>query len=135
MQRLFWVLVAAAAFGLVSAAAEKPPANYQQAMKDLGNFAGKIDAEVKAENYAEVAAWAGTARQAFTVTESYWRSRDPTAADLAQKGVSAAADLVVMAGIKNAEGIAFAVSEVRSTCMECHAAHRERLPDGTFEIK
>jgi hypothetical protein len=28
-----------------------------------------------------------------------------------------------------------AAAEVGKTCGGCHMAHRERLPDGTFEIK
>lgn len=135
MQRLIAALLVIAASGLVIVAAEKPSAEYQAAMKELGTFAAGIDAAVKAEDYDAIVASANKAKEAFATTEAYWKGKDAKAAALAHQGWQAASDLIVMSGIKNVEGLTFAASEARSTCMECHAAHRERLPDGTFEIK
>jgi cytochrome c556 len=135
MHRLFALLLALAASGFVIVAAEKPPADYQAAMKELGTFAAGIDAAVKTEDYDAIVASATKARDAFAVTENYWKGKDAEAVGLARRGWNASSDLIVMSGIKNQEGVAFAATEARSTCMECHATHRERLADGTFEIK
>lgn len=135
MHRLFALLLALAVSGFVIVAAEKPPADYQAAMKELGTFATGIDAAVKAEDYDAIVASATKAKEAFALTENYWKGKDAKAVALARQGWNAASDLIVMSGIKNQEGVAFAASEARGTCMECHGTHRERLPDGTFEIK
>ena len=54
---------------------------------------------------------------------------------LAQSGAKGAADLEAAAKAKNEDGVAAAQKAVGSTCAACHMAHRERLQDGTFEIK
>ena len=135
MQKLFIVLVVAAAFGLVTAAAEKPPASYQAAMKTLGAFSAGIDKAVMEEDYDTAARLGRSAKEAFDVTEAFWKTRNPEAARMAQTGGKAATDLVITSGVKSQEGAAFAAMEAKAVCAGCHMAHRERLPDGTFEIK
>jgi hypothetical protein len=135
MRTLFVVSSAAVLLGLVAIAAEKPPAPYQKAMKDLGAFAADLDTAVMAQDYDAVFRLADNARNNFNVAEKFWAPRDPEAAKLAQTGAKAAADLVVMAGIKSQEGVAYAAMEAKAVCTTCHTAHRQELPDGTFEIK
>ena len=36
---------------------------------------------------------------------------------------------------KNDQGLLSAQTAVNATCAACHKAHRERLPDGHFEVK
>lgn len=122
-------------FGFAASASEKPPDTYKQAMQNLNAFASGIDKAVTDENYDTVARLGQSARDAFGVAEKYWTGKSTDAAQLAQKGGKAAADLVVMAGIKSQEGAAFAAKEARDGCMTCHTAHREQLADGSFEIK
>ena len=135
MQKLFIALVVAAALGLVTVAAEKPPANYQQAMKDLGAFSAGNDKAVMEEDYETTARLGRSAKEAFDVTETFWKTRNPDAAKMAQTGSKAATDLMITSGVKSQEGVAFAAMEAKAVCAGCHMAHRERLPDGTFEIK
>ena len=47
----------------------------------------------------------------------------------------AAADLERAAKAKNEEAVAASAKAVNGACKTCHDAHRERLPDGTSEIK
>jgi hypothetical protein len=136
--RPYTVLVTAflvGVFGLATSASEKPPDTYKQAMQNLNAFSTGIDKAVTDENYDNVARLGQSARDAFGVAEKYWTGKSADASQLAQKGGKAAADLVVMAGIKSQEGAAFAAKEAREGCMTCHAAHREQVPDGSFEIK
>ena len=56
------------------------------------------------------------------------RLREPLAQPLGKP-------LETAAKAKNEEGVATASRAVNGTCMGCHTAHRERLPDGTSEIK
>lgn len=54
---------------------------------------------------------------------------------LASDGAKAAADLETAAKAKSEEGVTAAQRAVGAVCAACHMAHRERLQDGTFEIK
>lgn len=134
-QKWFVALLIVGMFGLVGAAAEKPSADYQKAMQELGAFNAGIDKAVADENYDTVAKLALSAKDAFKVAETYWTGKSADAADLAQKGGKAAADLNVMAGIKSKEGAEFSAAGAKEVCAGCHTAHRERMPDGTFQIK
>jgi hypothetical protein len=116
-------------------AADKPPADYQKAMKDLGTFSQAIDKAVAAENYDEIATLAKGALSDFQVAGMYWKTKAPDAAKAATAGEKAANDLVVMAGLKSKEGAEYSAKEVTSVCMGCHDVHRQALPDGSFEIK
>jgi hypothetical protein len=134
-QTWFVTLLIAGVFGLAASAAEKPPDTYKKAMQDLNAFASGIDKAVTDENYDTVASLGRSAKDAYGVVEKYWTGKSADAAQMAQKGGKAAADLVVMAGIKSQEGAVFSAREARENCMACHAAHREQVADGSFEIK
>lgn len=135
MQRLFAVVTGALLCGLVAVAAEKPSDAYRKAMADLGAFSSGIDKAVTDQDFETATTLAQSAKSAFEFTEGFWRGKDPEAAKLADRGRMATSDLLVMAGIKNQEGVAFAAMEAKEVCAGCHMAHRERLPDGSFEIK
>lgn len=136
-QKLFVVLFVAGVvgFGLSVAANEKPSDEYKKAMRDLAAFNMGIEKAIMAEDYDTVQKLAASAKAAFGVTENYWASRNADATKLAQTGGKAAADLDVAAGLKSADGANYAMKGVREVCAPCHMARRERLADGTFEIK
>lgn len=133
----FAALVAAAVVALVTVghAAEKAPADYEKAMKDLGAFAAGIDKAVDAEDFDTVTKLAISARKAFEVTQTYWTEKSKEAAEQALAGYKSAADLEVVSGFKNKEGAQFSAGEVKNSCGACHQAHRDRAPDGSFQIK
>lgn len=120
--------------GLVLGAGEKAPDDYTKAMKDLG---AAVQGVGKAgEDFDAVAKFAVSAKAAFEVAEKYWTAKRVDDAVLAaQNGAKAAADLGVAANLKSAEGIEAAAKDMAAVCMSCHTAHRERLPDGSFQIK
>jgi cytochrome c556 len=123
--------------GLAVFAAEKPPADYQKAMKDLGAFASGIDKAINDEDYETVTKLALSAADAFAVAEKYWNDKkDEKAAQMASTGGKAAADLnVVSTTFKSKEGAAYSAKAVTETCEGCHSLHRQALGDGSFEIK
>ncbi len=137
MRQCRWitVLVLASTIGFVVEAAEKPPATYQNAMKDLGGFAADIDKAIAAEDYDRIGKLAASAREDFVLVEKYWTDRSEEAKELARNGGKQATDLEVMAGQKSKEGAEFAAAEVKSVCGTCHSSHREQQPDGSFLIK
>jgi hypothetical protein len=124
------------AFGLVVLAAEKPPAEYQTAMKAIGAAQASLRSNVTSKNYEGVARDAATMKASFATAEMFWSGRNvQDAVEHARAAAKAAAALEAAATARNDEGIAAAQRAVMSTCINCHMAHRERLPDGTFEIK
>ena len=117
-------------------AAEKPPASFQHAMKGLGAAQMSLRGNVTTRNYDGVARDAATMKASLTTAEQFWTERKAQdAIDFARAGLKGATELETAANTKNDEGIAAAQKAIGGACMGCHAAHRERLPDGTFEIK
>ena len=116
-------------------AADKPPADYQAAMKDLGTIAQGLDKAVAAGDFETITKYADAATKDFEVAETYWKSRAKDALELAEAGGKAAFDLGVAAGFMSKEGVEFAAKQMTDLCAQCHTAHRETMPDGTFQIK
>jgi cytochrome c556 len=122
--------------GLTVRANEKPSESYQKAMKDLGAANQSLRNNVTAKDYDTIAKDAATFKASFAVAQAFWTGKQvDDAMKLAQEGAKAAADLETAAKAKNEEGVAAAQKAVGATCATCHLAHRERLQDGTFEIK
>jgi len=93
-------------------------------------------AALTAKDYDAIGKAAATLKTSFDVTEQFWTAKKADDAVAAAKaGGKGAADLATAAAAKNDEGIAAAQRVVAGTCMGCHTAHRERLADGSFEIK
>jgi hypothetical protein len=124
------------AMGLVALAAEKPPPEYQNAMRAISGAQMSMRGNVKTKNYEGLAKDAAAMKAAFATVEQWWTARQTSDAIAAAKAaVKGASDLEVAANARNDEGITSAQQALGATCMSCHAAHRERLADGTFEIK
>lgn len=129
-------LGAAAAFGLAVMASEKAPDSYVKNMKDTNAAAQSLRKSVEAKDYDAVAKDAATLKGLFSTTEEFWTKRNTEDAVAAAKAaVKAATDLETAAKAKDAAAVGDAAKAVNATCKTCHDAHRERLPDGTSEIK
>jgi hypothetical protein len=122
-------------FGLVVMTAEKPPADYSKAMQGINAAMQNVTKSIQAEDYDAVSMNAGAIVDAFPVVEKYWTGKSEDAVLLAQKAEKAAGDLRAVAGLKSSDGAAYAAKELTDTCAQCHAAHREMLSDGSFQIK
>lgn len=130
------VLGAVVLLGLSVAANEKPSAAYVQAMKDIQSAQMGMRTAVTAKDYDAIAKHAATFKASFDAAEQFWTAKKADdAIQAAKAGVKGATDLAAAATAKNDEGIAAAQRAIGSTCNACHMAHRERLPDMTFEIK
>ena len=124
------------ALAVVVFAAEKPPEDYQRAMKNLGAFAQGAPKAVAAEDYAAITKFADSAKESFGVAETYWAKKgDNAAVKMAQDGGKGAADLGVASGLMSKDGSEYAVKVITDLCAGCHTAHREKAADGTFQIK
>jgi len=131
-----WIAVCAVVLGLTLQANEKPSDAYQNAMKNLGAANQSLRNNVTAKDYDAIAKDAATFRASFATALAFWTAKKTDdAMMLAQTGSKAAADLEQAAKSKSEDGVAAAQKAVGATCAACHMAHRERLADGTFEIK
>lgn len=137
MLKAYWsVPVVVTLFGLPLFASEKPSAAYVRAMKGMQSATLGVSAAVTAKDYDAVARHAATFKGSFAMAESFWTAKKVDDAIAASKaGLKGAADLGTAARAKDDEGIAAARRAVAGSCASCHTPHRERLPDGTFEIK
>jgi hypothetical protein len=127
---------AAAAFGLAVLASEKPPESYVKNMKDTNAANNSLRKNVEAKDYDGVAKDASTLQGLFSTTEEFWTKRNvDDAVAAAKSAVKAATDLETAAKAKDSAAVADAAKAVNGSCKTCHDAHRERLPDGTSEIK
>lgn len=129
-------LGAAVVFAVAVMASEKAPDTYVKNMKDTNAAAASLRKSVEAKDYDAVAKDAANLKALFTTTEEFWTKRNvDDAMTVAKAGIKAASDLEAAAKAKNEAGVADAAKSVNATCKSCHDAHRERLPDGTSEIK
>jgi cytochrome c556 len=138
--RLFVCALAVASAGLITGATiragEKPPESYVKLMKDTNTAAQALRGHVQSKDYDAIAADAAALKKLFADTEAFWSPRKADdAVGIAKTGAQAAADLETAAKAKNEEGVAAASRTLTGTCQGCHNAHRERLPDGSSEIK
>ena len=129
-------LVATAALGLTLVAGEKPPESYVKNMKETNAAAQELRKNLDAKDYDGIAKNAAALKTLFATTLSFWEDRKmEDAVGFAKSGAKAAADLESAATSKNEDAVASAAKTLQGTCKTCHDVHRERLPDGTSEIK
>ena len=130
------VLGAVAMFGLTVFGSEKPPDAYSKNMKETNVAAQELRKNLDAKDYEAIAKKAATLKTLFDNTLSFWESRKAEdAIAVAKTGSKAAADLEAAAKAKNEETVVSTAKTLNATCKTCHDVHRERLPDGTSEIK
>ena len=130
------LLGAVSVFGLTVFAGEKPPESYVKNMKETNAAAQELRKNLDAKNYEGVATNAATLKTLFANTQSFWEARKmEDAVGVAKSGAKAATDLEAAAKARNDEAVASQGKTLLATCKTCHDAHRERLPDGTSEIK
>ena len=123
-------------FGL-TVIAEKAPDSFSTVMKDNGATLQKIGKDVDAKDYDAIAASATKLKNNFAgpVGTFFTGRKDDVALKHCQAAHDASAALETAAKAKNDSGIADARKTLQGACGACHMARREKMPDGTFEIK
>jgi hypothetical protein len=140
----------AALLGLPMAANEKPAEAYQKAERDLNSTNNSLRNNVKSIDYPGLEKDAASLKAAFAVMLTYWEEKKAEdAIKFIQTGIAAAGDLDTAAKAMNYNGVLAAQNAVVGSngvafvgdtalpgvCVGCHMAHRQRMPDGTYEIK
>jgi len=131
----FSLLTLAVAFGL-TVFAEKPTAEHQDIMKSNAATNAALRMHTTAKDYDAIAKDADTLKGNFTKIETFWTARKvDDAIKFAQTAKKAAEDLGEAAKKNDDAAIAAATMALTPNCGGCHMAHRQQLPDKTFEIK
>ena len=129
---------AAVVFGLTVRASEKPTTEFQDLMKSNAAANGPMGlrGHIPAKDYDAIAKDAATLRANFAKIETFWTARKvDDAINFAKAGGKAAADLEAAAKAKNDGAITAAQMALAPNCGGCHMAHREQMPDKSYEIK
>ena len=137
------VVCALALTGLIAAANEEPSEAYQQTMKDVGAANAKLRADVtqieKDGSYPDwtlIDADVTKLRASFKSALEFWEAKKVDDAIAKTQAVLKNVDeLETARKEKNYDGIVTASAEIGKSCGGCHTAHREKLPDGSYEIK
>jgi hypothetical protein len=122
--------------GLSSEASEKPTPEYVAAMKTLGTVAQGLGKAVETYDFETIEKYVVAARPALDLVLKFWEQKKvEDAVEAAQDASASVAELSVSATVRSDEGAAAAAKSLLGACATCHAAHREKLPDGSFMIK
>ena len=110
--------------------------DYSKVMKEIGSLVQTLRKNVEAGNMADAAKDAARLEMLFKDSVVFWEARKTEDAIAAAKtAVMAAGNAAKAAAANNTTALAEATKVLGGTCMGCHNAHRERLPDGTYRIK
>jgi cytochrome c556 len=133
----FAAIVMALGLCLTLVANEKPPAAFQAAMKENGATLQKLGKDIEAKAYDAIATDAATLKQNFMgpVGKYFKDAKNEDGLKKCTEAFNASDSLEKAAKAKSDTEIAEARKALQSTCGSCHMAHREQLPDKTFEIK
>ena len=111
-------------------------AEFQGWMKKTGGTVGKLRKEVEAKAFTDVATEATAHAEDFKSVESnFAKSHTDDAVAMAQASQAVAKQLADAASAGNADAVASTMKGVQASCGGCHAAHREKLPEGGYKIK
>jgi hypothetical protein len=148
--RKLGILVALFLLVLPLRANEKPGEAYQKAEQGLQAANNALRNHVKAIDYPALEKDAEAFKTAFAVMLDYWQEKKvEDAVTFVQDGLKGADALTAAAktmtydgvlaaqnAIAGSNGVAFVgETQLPGVCVGCHLAHRQRMPDGTFEIK
>jgi hypothetical protein len=130
------IRVNVAALGQPVILTEKAPDDYSNAMKTIQAASTGLRTSVGSRNYENAAQQIAQLKDAFVVTQLYWAAKGADdAARAAQVATKAITDLENANKARNDGSLLEAQVVLNGTCNNCHTAHRQRMPDGHFEIK
>jgi hypothetical protein len=118
-----------------AAAADEATDTYRKLMQPAA--AANVNLQKVVQSDLTAAAQSASDVQAdFAKIEAFWSQRGTSDAVGFAKAIQAAAkDTHDAAVAGNKDATVAAAQKIAATCGACHMAHRNRLPDGTFEVK
>ena len=118
------------------AAIAQDHAEFQGLMKSAGGNFGSLRKSVPAKQGPEAAASAEKLAAVFEKVQAHFAEHDmEDGVNFAKTAHEASQDLASAANSGNWDKAAADLKEIGGTCQGCHAAHREKMPDGTYKMK
>lgn len=111
-------------------------ADFVTHMKEIGQLNSVLNKSIKGGDAAEAGKAAARLEILFKNIHGYWT--DKKVADATESAATAVTALQTMQKSLSANDMAAAQAAratFAGTCMPCHTAHREKLPEGGFRIK
>ena len=110
--------------------------DYSKAMKEVGSQSMTLRKSLASSSEADASASAARLETIFKDVQAYWENKKVEDASTAAKNAVAATQAVTKAVAAHDMAAANAAAQtLNGTCMACHTAHRDRLPDGSFKMK
>lgn len=109
---------------------------FDKAMKRIGPAFNGLRTAAGTSNAADAAGHAKTLKDAFAEAEAFWKARATADALDWTRAARRQVDAIERAvGSGNWEQVKTSIADVNQMCSTCHTAYRERLEDGTFQLK
>lgn len=111
-------------------------ADYATHMKEIGQLNGVLNKSIKGGMADEAGKAAARMEVLFKNIHGYWSAKkveDATTA--ASTAVTSLAAIQKATASNDMTAAETARASLAGTCMTCHTAHREKLPEGGFRIK
>jgi hypothetical protein len=106
------------------------------AMKTAGAANGSLRKSIAAKDGAETAATAEKLAAAFKTTQAHFEEHHmEDGIKFAQTANKASLDLAAAANAGEWDKASDELKTIDAQCQGCHAAHREKLPDGSYKMK
>jgi len=110
--------------------------DYSKAMKQVGTDSAALRKSIATPSEADAAAATARLESAFKDVQGYWEHKKvDDAAGFAKNAVAAVQAVSNALAAHDMDAAAAANQTLAGTCTACHAAHRDRLPDGSFKMK
>lgn len=111
-------------------------ADYAIHMKEIGQLNGMLNKSIKGGDAVEGGKAAARLEILFKNIHGYWTDKKiADAIESAQTAVTALQTVQKSLSANDMTGAEAARATFAGTCMTCHTAHREKLPEGGFRIK
>lgn len=108
----------------------------KQAMKTAGSSFGSLRKTIDAKDATATADAAEKLASAFPVVREHFEEHKmQDGIDFANTAEKSSKALAVAAKAGDWDKASAEYKTIGGTCQGCHAAHREKLPDGTFKMK
>ena len=114
---------------------EKAPDSYINAMKTIQAETTALRTSLGARNYTVASGHLATLKESFTVAQQYWQGKLQEGANIAGAALKSISDLEAANNAKDDQKLLDNQVSLNRTCTLCHQLHRQRMPDGHFEVK
>jgi hypothetical protein len=118
-----------------AAVADEATDEYRKLMQPVAAANTRLQRSIQTDLNAAATA-AGELQAALVKIEEYWTQKNTAdAMGFAKNAQAVAKEVQDAAAAGNKDAAVAAAGRIGANCAGCHMAHRERLPDGTFQLK